>query len=209
MRLALAVSLAVIVCFAATTAAADVWYFNDGTSTSGYWWADDTIAPFWEWMSPDAIAPGDTTCTYVDIPNDQAYYACSGPIDDIWMSCSAWAEIWLANNSADGVNPVSAELGIAACGNAPSFTSLAGPVTVNVTNQMGPPCGGQKYTFDFGQVGMIAPNGTSLVVKITYSGVPYDTHIYWDGDCCPSALYVECVSPVEEGSWGTIKGLYR
>ncbi len=212
MRCVLAVILIAPFLVMPMTASADVWYFNDGASASGYWWADDTIGPFWEWMSPDAIEPGDTTCTWTDLPVQgevNAYYACSGPVFATFMDCDAWADIYLANNWPDGSNPTTATLGVGTCGDPQSFVAIATPVTVTVTNQMGPPYCGQKYTFNFGQIDFLDPAGQSLIVMITYTGVDYDGHIYWDGECCPSALNIECMTPSDEASWGTIKGLYR
>jgi hypothetical protein len=192
-------------------ALADVWYFNDGVSVGGYLWSDDSIGPFWEWMEPWAIEDGDTACTWTDLPvvgEVSAYYACSGPTDEAFMDCEAWAEIYLANNWPGGSNPTTVTLGVGVCGDEQSFVPLAAPVTVNVTNQMGPDNCGFKYLFNFGQIS-VSPYGQSFIVKITYSGAAYDGHIYWDGECCPSALYIECMNPVGESSWGTIKALYE
>ncbi len=59
-----------------------------------------------------------------------------------------------------------------------------------------------------GGVGALLLNGESLVLRIGYTGELYDTHIYWDGLCCPSALHCEEGTAVEENSWSAVKTLY-
>ena len=62
--------------------------------------------------------------------------------------------------------------------------------------------------FDFGTPALLALINNAIIVEITYTGQAGDTHIYWDGQCCPSALYADCTVPVEERTWGNVKQLY-
>ena len=96
-------------------------------------------------MSGDATALGNTTCSCVVIPEMR-----HAPFDSVrtrasGLSAPPWPRSWLANNSVDGVNPVSREAAFP-----PRFTPLAAPVTVSVTNHVDSPCGGQNSAFNFG-----------------------------------------------------------
>jgi hypothetical protein len=80
-------------------------------------------------------------------------------------------------------------------------------VTVNVTN-FTMVCG-MPYTFDFGVPASLTLTNQSLIIKIWTTVPPGDVHIFWDADCCPSALYADCTVPVEEKTWGQVKQLYE
>ena len=80
-------------------------------------------------------------------------------------------------------------------------------MTANVTNlTIG--CGAE-YTFDFGGPHIINVLNQSVLIKIWTTIEPGDVHIYWDAECCPSALYLGTSVGVETESWGTIKQLYE
>ncbi len=191
--------------------AAQVWYFNDGPSATGYWWSDDSIGPFWEWMGQDAIAPGDTVCTYTDMMSDsyyQPYWASTQVYEEGDPTTHFWAEIYFDNMYLGYQEAVTVTLGKGTPGNPASFVPLTAPVTGTISSSGNISCG-FPYTFDFGMV-TFALNGEALILKIEE---PTDTggrvHIFWDGECCPSALYANPTVPGEEASWSHLKALYR
>jgi hypothetical protein len=184
-----------------------IWYFNDGPGTS-YTWGDidPQLGPFWEWMGPGYIAPWDTVCAVADLLNPpQEYYAASQVEASALYAGNFWAKIYLSNNYAGHNNPVHAALGYGTPGNPSTFIQVAPTVTVNVTN-LTFTCG-QEYTFNFGGPWYINLTNQAVIIKIWTTIPPGDVHIFWDYECCPSALYLDTSVPVEEDSWGGIKKL--
>ncbi len=182
------------------------WYIDNGPD-GDYIWTDTTMAPFWEWMGAPSFAP---TCAYTDMPNEPIFYwACSDPIYFDYSGYDFWANLYLGNNWPDHSNPVHVTLGYGVCGDPQSFVAIGPAVTVSVVDYdpTGADCG-FLYRFDFGVLGMLILNGESLILKIGYSGEAYDTHIYWDSECCPSALHAEEGTGVDESTWSSVKALY-
>jgi len=190
---------------------AQTWYFNDGMSTNGYWWSDDSIGPFWEWMGPDAIEPGDVDCTYTDMMTDdyyQPFWASTQIYEQEDTATHFWAEIDFDNNHPGFQELVTVTLGKGLPGNPASFIPLAAPVNGTISTSGIFDCG-TKYIFDFGMVSF-ALNGEALILKIEeLNDSGGNTHIFWDGECCPSALYASGAVPDDETSWGGLKALYR
>jgi len=187
------------------------WYFNDGPSAGGYWWSDDTIGPFWEWMSPDAIGIDDIDCTYTDMMTDQ-YYQPFWTTTELYESEQwtgvFWAEIFFENSYNGFMENVTVTLGKGIPGIAASFTPLAPPVSVNVSATGMMWCG-TKHVFMFGSLA-IALNNEALILKIEQQvDTGGTTHIFWDSECCASALFGDSVIPTTNSSWGTVKTLYR
>lgn len=186
-----------------------VWYINNGPGTLYQWGdSDPQLGAFWEWMNSMAIAPCDTLCAVADVLQPpQEYYATCTVQYSCTFWCHFWAELYLSNNYPDHNNPVYAALGVGTPGNAGSFVQVSTTVTVNVTN-LTPTCG-IPYIFDFGIVPSFTLSNQALMLKIWTTVPPGDVHIYWDSECCPSALYSDCTLPVEETTWGSIKNLYQ
>ena len=186
------------------------WYFDDGPDGM-YAWEDVSIGPFWEWMFPTAIEVGDITCTIADLLTNeyhQPYYACSPIEDATYLDKHFWAEIYLDNSWA-GTETVDVYFGTGTPGVAASFVSIVGPVTGTVTTSGTWDCG-VMYSFDFGTIPSITLASNSLIVMIDH---PVDnggtTHVFWDGECCPSVLHMEPSTAVDEESWSRVKSLYR
>ena len=204
-------AMCILAAFCATAPAqTHTWYINDGPNGT-YWWEDTGIGPFWEWMTATAIEEGDTLCGIADVPDGvwaTAYYAATLIHTADYSDCRFWAVLYLENSYTGQGEPVYATLGVANPMTM-TFTPVVGPVAQTVTNT-GPLDCGQPYTFDFGFVSPLVLTNASLALEITHINL-YDSlpHIFWDSECCPSALYAECPSPVEEESWSVIKALYK
>ncbi|MCP4089292.1 MAG: hypothetical protein GY746_05825 [Gammaproteobacteria bacterium] len=187
------------------------WYFNDGPSAGGYWWSDSSVGPFWEWMSPDAIGPDDINCTYTDMMTGQYYqpfWATTQLYDSEQWAGVFWAEIYFENSYPGFPELVTVTLGKGIPGLAGSFTPLASPVSVIVSASGTMQCG-TLHTFTFGNLS-IALNNEALILKIEQQvNTGGTTHIFWDSDCCASALFGDSVIPTTNSSWGTVKALYR
>lgn len=217
MRLCVIVALAAAVIALGSTVSfaqthTDVWEINDGPDAT-YWWEDLSIGSFWEWMYAGAIEAYEDTCAVSDLPSPylptQALYAVSPPEIRDYSGCDFWAELYLDNNWAGFSEPVTVTLGTGTAGIPGSFVAVAAPVTVFVTTSGNINCG-VPYTFNFGTVANCVLNNTSLILEITNNDTGGNTHIYWDAQCCPSALYAFCPgSGIEAESWGAIKGLYK
>ena len=204
--------VAVILCLPAVGMSqiiTDTWYFNDGPGTA-YWWGDSDpqLGAFWEWMGPGAIAPGDTVCGMGDVlMPPQEYYATSLVEASMTYAGNFWAKIYLSNNYAAHNNPVHAAIGYGTPGTPASFVQVGPTVTVNVTNfTVG--CG-MSYTFNFGGPLYVTLTNQSIIIKIWTTVPPGDVHIYWDAECCPSALYLDSTVGTENESWGVIKQLHN
>lgn len=185
----------------------NVWYFNDGPGTV-YWWgdADPQLGAFWEWMGPGYIEPGDTACAYGDVLQPpQEFWAASQVEASMNYVGNFWAKIYLSNNYVDHNNPIYAAIGYGTPGNPGSFVQVGPTVMANVTN-LTIDCG-TEYMFDFGGPWHISLTNQSVLIKIWTTVPPGDVHIYWDSECCPSALYLGSTIGVETGSWGAIKKL--
>jgi hypothetical protein len=192
-------------------AQAFTWFVNDGPDVT-YLWEDTSIGTFWEAMAVDAIEPGDLTCTYTDLPvvadGVLAYYACTAPQTYDFSDYSFWADLYLSNNYVDHSNPVTVTLGTGTCGQEGSFIAVAGPITLDLVDFNPELDCGIAYHFDLGVVASLPLNGESLILKIEYAGIAYDGHIFWDSECCPSALACEHGTPVETMNFGSVKALY-
>lgn len=204
--------IAVVLCFPAAgncQFASYTWYFNDGPGTLYNWGdSDPQLGAFWEWMGPGYLTPGDTVCTYTDVlQSPQEFYGASQVEENTTYSGDFWAEIYLSNNYPDHSNPVNAAIGYGTPGNPSSFVQVGPTVTGTVTN-MTVDCG-QKYTFDFGGPHYITLSNQSVIIKIWTTVEPGDVHIYWDGECCPSALFLDHTVDADKESWGGIKHLYK
>ncbi|MBU8923121.1 MAG: hypothetical protein KOO63_14980 [Bacteroidales bacterium] len=183
------------------------WFINDGAGTV-YWWGDSDpqLGAYWEWMGPGYIETGDTVCAQADVLQPvQEYYAASQVEASMTYAGNFWAVLYLSNNYENHNNPVYAAVGYGTPGNPASFTQVTPTVTGNVTNlTMG--CG-MPYNFNFGGPHFINLTNQSVIIKIWTDVAPGDVHIYWDADCCPSALYLDNTVGVEPSSWGVIKRL--
>lgn len=196
---------------ALASAQAISWFVNDGPDGWGYAWGDLAIGPFWEAMAPDAIAPGDIDCRLADLPYlpwSAAYWACTAPLALNLSGFSFWADLYLSNNYEGHSNPVTVTLGTGTCGQEQSFVAIGGPVALNIVDYDPEMDCGFLYRFDFGIIDPLALSGQSLVLKIEYAGLAGDGHIYWDGECCPSALACEPGTAAAETSFGVVKALY-
>ncbi len=194
---------------ALASAQAISWFINDGPDTGGFAWSDVAIGPAWEAAAPDAIEPGDLVCRAADLPwAPDIYWACTAPLALSFTHYSFWADLYLSNNFADHSNPVTATLGTGTCGLAQSFVAIAGPITLDLVDFDPELDCGLLYHFDFGVVPDFALSGQSLILKIEYAGAEGDGHIFWDGECCPSALACEPGTPAAETSFGLVKSLY-
>lgn len=203
---------ALIVAVMALPAAAQdfTWTINDGPDGT-YAWTDTGIGPFWEAMATDAIAPGDLDCRIADLPlppEVAAYWACTAPQSFDFSNYSFWADLYLSNNYEDHSNLVFATLGTGACGDDQGFTAIAGPVQVTLTYFDPELDCGLVHRFDFGVIASLPLAGQSLVLKIEYAGLAGDGHIFWDGECCPSALGCEEGTAAAPASFGLVKSLY-
>jgi len=203
---------ALLIALAAPAAAQDfTWFINDGPDGGGYAWTDLGLGPFWEAMAADAIEPGDTICTLADLPlppEVTAYWACTAPLNFDFAGYGFWADLYLSNNYEGHSNPVFATLGTGTCGDDQGFTPLVGPVQVDLTYYDPEMDCGQAYRFDFGVIGSLVLTNQSLVLKIEYAGQAGDGHIYWDSECCPSALACEEGTAAAPASIGLVKSLY-
>ncbi len=195
---------------AASLAQEASWFFNDGPDGL-YMWEDTAIGPFWEYMGPDLLGP-QTECSWTDLLTGQyyqPYYACSEEMNTVFVDKHFWAEIYLDDSWNLPSGPVSATLGTGVCGQEGSFAAVAGPVWVNPIYSGTWDCG-LMYTFDFGVLAELIVANASLIVKIDH---PTDdggtTHIFWDSECCPSALHMAPGTAVRGESWSSVKGLYR
>ena len=201
-----------LIALAGPAAAQDfTWFINDGPDGS-YLWTDTGIGPFWEAMAVDAIEPGDVICTYTDLPvvgdGVLAYYACTAPQTHDFSNYSFWADLYLSNNYVDHSNPVTVTLGTGTCGQEPSFVAVGNPVTLDLVDFDPELDCGVAYHFDFGVVATLPLNGESLILKIEYAGIAYDGHIFWDSECCPSALGCEEGTAALPTSFSLVKSLY-
>lgn len=187
------------------------WFINDGPDSGGYAWTDAAIGPFWEAMAPDAIAPGDVDCRMADLPLlpwAAAYWACTAPLALDLSGFSFWADLYLSNNYEGHSNPVTVTLGTGSCGQEQSFVAIGSPVTLNLVDYDPEMDCGFLYHFDFGVIETLVLSGQSLILKIEYAGLEGDGHIFWDSECCPSALACEPGTPAAETSFGVVKSLY-
>ena len=187
----------------------NVWYINDGPGTVYAWGdSDPQLGAFWEWMGPGYITTGDTVCAYADVLQPpQEYWAASQVEASMNYVGNFWAEIYLSNNYADHNNPVYAAIGYGTPGNPGSFVQVGPTVTANVTDfTVG--CGA-LYLFDFGGPHVIGLTNQAVLFKIWTDVPPGDVHVYWNGECCPSALYLGSTNAVESESWGAIKQMYE
>ncbi len=182
------------------------WYINDGQGTV-YWWEDITIGVDWEWMAPDAIEPGDVECTTADLPSGGSYYAATQPTDWDCTECEFYAIVYFDNNWPDFVEVVTATLGIGDAGLPGTFSPIAPPATANVATSGNIDCG-VAVQFDFGLSPDCLLVNNSLILRISYVDLGGNTHVFWDGECCPSALYANCDTPVENETWGAIKTIF-
>lgn len=209
--LAAAIAIAMLA-IPAAAAAQTTWYIDDGTPP--YLWEDSVLGPDWEWMAPDAIAPGDTACSYsILFSNDffRPFYAATQAMDTEFVDKHFWAEIYLCNEYYDFSESVTVTLGMGVAGNPGSFTQVASPVTVTGIDYVDPVwlCG-QMYLFDFGVLPSVMLSDSSLILKIEQ---PVDTggrtHIWWDGECCPSALHMSEPTGARSVSWSDLKADFR
>jgi hypothetical protein len=184
-----------------------VMEFNDGPESSTQIKWSEYAYNFWEEMFQNAA--DQPACSICDLDPSQDYYAYSPIMTNTYTDCAFWAEIYFANNWLGSQNVIYVTLGVGLPGNAASFVPFTAPVSQVVTNQMEPPYCGMLYVFNFGMIPEVLLNQESLIVRIHYTGAYGDGHIYWDSECCPSALYIDCPSPVESGTWSTIKAMYR
>ncbi len=185
----------------------NAWFINDGPGTV-YWWgdADPQLGAYWEWMGPGYITAGDTVCAQADVLQPvQEYYATSLVEASMTYAGNFWAVLYLSNNYENHNNPVYAAVGYGTPGNVASFVQVTPTVTVNVTN-MTVGCG-MAYNFDFGGPHFVNLTNQSIIIKIWTDVPPGDVHIFWDAECCPSALYLDSTVGVESASWGVIKRL--
>ena len=157
-----------------------VWYFDDA-GVQG--WGQTGTAPYWEWMDAGPLPE----CTMYDLwdPN-HPYYAASHSITYDYSGYRFYAEIWLANNYAEYVEPVTVELRKGSWGNEGTLIASA---TAYVTEVLDPDYPGWPHIFDFGTICDLVLDNESLVLKIIYYATPGNTHIYWNGEYCPSALH--------------------
>lgn len=188
------------------------WYINDGPDAN-YLWEDLSLGSFWEWMAEDAIEPGDLVCTYTDLLTGdffQPYYATTAPMSVSYVERHFWAELYLDNGWTGFFESVTVTLGTGMAGNAASFTAVSAPITVTGITDTGSWECGQLVLFDFNILPLVTLNDSSLILKIEH---PTDTggvtHIFWDGECCPSALYVSGDTPATDRSWSGVKKSYR
>ncbi len=183
------------------------WFIDDGVDVGGLAWSDAAYGPYWEWMGTASFAP---TCVWADLPNEPAYYwACSDPQSFDYSGYAFWADLYLANNWPGHINPVTVTLGRGLCGDPQTFVTIGQPVGLAVLeyDDTGQDCG-FLYRFDFGIFTDLVLNGESLILRIGYTGDPYDAHIYWDSECCPSALHCEAGTAVDTSNWSAVKALY-
>ncbi len=188
---------------------ANVWYFNDGPGTLYQWGdSDPQLGVFWEWMGPGYNTSGDTVCAYGDVLQPpQEFWAASQVEASMNYVGNFWAQIYLSNNYAGHNNPVYAAVGYGTPGNPASFVQVGPTMTANVTN-LTVGCGALYY-FNFGGPHQINLTNQSVLLKI-WTDVPSgDVHVYWDGDCCPSALYLGSTNATETESWGAIKQMFE
>ena len=184
------------------------WYIDDGPDGL-YTWTDTTLAPFWEWMGPAAFA--DTVCTWTDLPVQpevMAYWACTDPQNYDYSGYGFWADLYLSNNYPDHSNPVTVTLGTGICGQEGSFAVVAGPITLSLVDFDPELDCGFLYRFDFGVIQSLVLTGESLIIKIEYTGENFDGHVFWDADCCPSALHCEEGTAVRAATFSAVKALY-
>jgi hypothetical protein len=207
----LPLACALLIALSVPAAAQDfTWFINDGPD-GAYAWTDLGLGTFWEAMAADAIEPGDVDCRVADLPlppEVTAYWACTAPLSFDFANYGFWADLYLSNNYEAHSNPVFATLGRGTCGQEQSFTAIAGPVQVDLTYFDPEMDCGLAYRFDFGVIGSLALTNESLILKIEYAGQPNDGHIYWDGECCPSALACEEGTAAATASFSLVKALY-
>jgi len=187
------------------------WFINDGPNST-YLWEDTSLGPFWEWMAPDAIAPEDTSCTYTDLPTGDYYqplYAATAAGDVTYTDQHFWAELYLDNAWTGYFETVSVTLGTGIAGAAGTFSPVAGPIALSSIIDTGTWVCGAPYLFDFGVLPSVVLSNSSLILKIDH---PVDTggvtHIFWDSECCPSALHMSDGTATDESNWSRVKTEY-
>jgi len=186
-----------------------VMEFNDGPeSLTQIEWSEYAY-DYWEEMFGNAAT--EEQCSICDLMPEQDFFAYSPLMTTTFEDCDFCAEIYFANNWPGSQNVVYVRLGTGLPGNAASFVPFGPQAAAIITNQMAPPYCGQVYFFDFGTIPLVTLSNESLIVRIDYGEDEIgDGHIYWNSPCCPSALHIEFPpSPVLEGTWSTIKALYR
>ncbi len=157
-----------------------VWYFDDA-GVAG--WGQTYNPPKWEWMDAGPLPD----CTMQDLDPSNPYYAASYPISADYSGYRFYAEIWLANNYANYVEPVTVELRRGSWGDEGTLIASA---TAYVTEPMNVNFPGWPHIFDFGTICDLVLNDESLVLKIIYNNPQGgQTHIYWNGEYCASALH--------------------
>ncbi len=161
------------------------WYFND----SGVIGWGQTYTDKWEWMDYGPLPD----CIWQDLDVDNPYIACSPLLSRDYSGFRFYAKIYLANNYENESDLVTAELRRGSWGN--EGTLLSSASVYCTTYMLGQPTAG--YLFDFGMIDDLNLVNESLLVKIIYDGGPGNTHIYWDGEFCASALHA--VGPGEPG----------
>jgi hypothetical protein len=156
------------------------WLFDDkGVAGWGL-----TYTEKWEHMDFGLLPE----CIYQDLDTQNPYYAASYPLVADYSGYRFYAEIWMANNYTGQSELVTAELRRGQWGEEGTLLASA---SVEVISYMAASDHGQPYTFDFGTIEDLVLDDEAIVVKILYLGTPGDTHIYWNGEECPSALHAQ------------------
>jgi hypothetical protein len=161
-----------------SVSAQNTWYFDD-SPPGGSWGDGIPPTPFWEPMDFGPLEG----CVGQDLANDSPRFGCTDPMTVDYSGYHFYAEIWFGNNT--GPAWVWAELRTGSWGTPDPGLALALD-SVFVNNPLQPPV---KYTFDFGTINNLVLTNKSLIVKIIYPYPAGNTHIYWNGTECPSALH--------------------
>jgi hypothetical protein len=170
-----------------------VWYFDDAGVVG---WGQTYTPPKWEWMDAGPLPD----CTMQDLDPQNPYYAVTHSITYDYSGYRFYAEIWLANNYAGYVEPVTVELRRGGWGNEGTLIASA---TAYVTEVLDPYYPGWPHIFDFGTICDLVLDDESLVLKIIYNNPQGgQAHIYWNGEYCASALHA--LSPEDPPGLDTV-----
>ena len=153
------------------------WYFQDAPHPTYAWGMEG-----WDWH--EYMRPGRPSgpCTYADMFFDTCYFAMTEPLTEDFSGYHFYAGIVFDNEYPGQTNRVRLELAQWI-----PWTVLA---TADVYITSDEPV---LYTADFGTIPYLVLVDMPLMVKMDYmgGGIEPKSHIIWNGDECPSALYAE------------------
>ena len=155
------------------------WYFRNEDEDYWYAWGTETH-PWWEIMEPGRPSG---SCTIADMFHDTLYCAFTEPLTVDLSGYHFYAGIVFANE----YDPVRNEVVVELQRGSMLGTPLA---SASVTIDTDVPT---MFSLDFGTIYDLDLFYEEIILVIDYvgGGILPQSHIYWDGEDCPSALYAE------------------